>query len=1740
MLDFSDTKYGSLGLSAETTVDVGDFLAFFTGDFGDDNAQDLAYGEITAITVNKDGTTTITYKEIKEDQLMSAMDLYDETQLSETELKEALNKNKDEIQEIIEAQLMESDFFDDAGKYLAEIALKTDEVREIFGDNLTLVDCTLTYVDGTPLGADELKLMGNIIDKEQDGKKPKVSVSISTKTSHFDPKIVGSGVRVEVAVNYKFKIQKKGNNNIMEVELTAFFEQEFTFGFNVSGGAVWKWKWKIIPYIADYRLTGNLDIGTYTGLGITATAKLKEDKEPWGMPWPNSAREAAATKKIFSLSKSIKELMEDIETVLPEEEATASGGLAEKYARFMEDANEEWVDLVSVSILDLRSAVDPLHVLAFGLQVDFVVSANLNVAIGMTFQYENFKRHSFTLLVLSKSGENESIDLSTNGYQFDFYVMGTIGIRAGVRVKVTAGLFSTKLAAIGLQFETGAYARMWGYFYYHLENWKENGVWQKNSSYSGALLIEIGAYLDVKFIAEALNGKYSYTPSIYTKEWPLWSAGQRENVYDFAYEDGLTFNILNVDTYTVPKTVFDMYWMDLKTGETEDNVKNFDSNTSPSGDDEAYFAVDLTNSAFSYNPVNNQIKVNTSSGELVQSCEMKITWKGAPLSRSSEVLTRTIKLNWNNEANAGTIAFDSNGGSAAPMIRLLAGTALSGKMPAAPTRYGYTFAGWYTDKELNNSFTAAAMPKGNTTLYAKWTPDTVGYIVEHYQKALNGQYVLTETDKAMTGKVGEQTAALAKSYTGFTAQPVKQQTIVPDGTTRVSIYYDRNLYDLKFLFDNGSNDVILKVPFGSDIVWPSNPTKEGYTFAGWNADIPETMPANALIFTAQWTARTDIPYTVKHYKQSLNADYMLEKADRMSGTAGQLTNAQAKTYTGFTAKKFDQKIVQPDGSTVVELYYDRNINELSWNLNGGNPLSGTYTNGDVMYGTSIELPDTPTRDGYTFQGWYKDAELNKLLEDNATMPDVTLTLYAKWKPNQYTITFDSNGGSYVAAITQDCGTEVEAPANPTKEGYTFVGWMKDNEIVLVPTVMPAGDITLIAKWEAKKYTITFNSNGGSYVAPITQDYGNEVEAPADPTREGYTFVGWMEDNEIVSVPTIMPARDITLIAEWEINQYTITFDSNGGSYVAPITQDYGTEVEAPANPTREGYTFAGWKLEGENYTITVMSGKNITLVAEWTAHTNIPYTVEHYREELDGSYPLTPSEKEDLTGSTGAMINAVPKGTAGFTFDSDANGTISSGVILPDGSLVLKLYYKRNSYNVTWDADGGNLDTSGATTGSVKYGADITRPSNNPTKTGHTFNGWLGYTENMTMPAKDITFRADWTVNRYTITFDSNGGSPVEAITQDYGTEVKAPTAPTKSGYRFVGWQLNGENYTFTTMPAENITLVAVWSNIPIYTVSFDANGGTVETTSKTVFAGSSYGELPIPEYGSQFFLGWFTAESGGTKVTDTTVVELDTDHTLYARWSATGFTGSVHPDVTIYVAGIKVTTENMNDILGDGSGSVQFDPNSTEFTGSGYISNAGKLYLNNATISGISTVKTFYLNINATIYAPHSMTIVNTGSSTVINPFDDLSTDTDVYGIYISGYLNIEGSGTLTATSGQGGAQYNCGIRVGVSGAHLKIYGVKVEAFAGTAGNNGRSYGVCVGILEMEYKVFLNPGTLEAHGYDSAVYCGDPDFPYRDFTTVVNTYIGGMDYDGSDAESVTQTEEYQYRNYKYILATVQ
>ena len=194
----------------------------------------------------------------------------------------------------------------------------------------------------------------------------------------------------------------------------------------------------------------------------------------------------------------------------------------------------------------------------------------------------------------------------------------------------------------------------------------------------------------------------------------------------------------------------------------------------------------------------------------------------------------------------------------------------------------------------------------------------------------------------------------------------------------------------------------------------------------------------------------------------------------------------------------------------------------------GTPVTVTYDYGErggiyakqiVQAGEKAIEPDVPSRRGYQFTDWY----LDDTKYDFNTAVTGNMTLTAKWTANLYTITFDTDGGSKIDPITQDYGTAINAPAAPTKTGYTFMGWEPE-----LPAAMPAGDMTIKAQWRINRYTVTFDTDGGSAVAPITQDYGTAITAPADPTREGYTFIGWDK-----AIPATMPAGDMTITAKWK-------------------------------------------------------------------------------------------------------------------------------------------------------------------------------------------------------------------------------------------------------------------------------------------------------------------------------------------------------------------------------------------------------------------------------------------------------------------------------------------------------------------------------------------------------------------------------------------------------------------------------
>lgn len=189
----------------------------------------------------------------------------------------------------------------------------------------------------------------------------------------------------------------------------------------------------------------------------------------------------------------------------------------------------------------------------------------------------------------------------------------------------------------------------------------------------------------------------------------------------------------------------------------------------------------------------------------------------------------------------------------------------------------------------------------------------------------------------------------------------------------------------------------------------------------------------------------------------------------------------------------------------------------------------------------------------------------------------------------YTVTFQSEGGSEVASQIR-ANTPADQPADPTKEGYTFIGWYNGESEWNFETPV-ATDLTLTAKWQLNQYTITFDTAGGSEVPSITQDYGTAITPPAAPTRTGYTFAGWNQE-----IPTAMPAEDMTITARWQVNQYTITFKPENGGQNIVIKQDYGTAITAPANPTKTGYTFAGW----DKTIPSTMPAGDMTITARWT------------------------------------------------------------------------------------------------------------------------------------------------------------------------------------------------------------------------------------------------------------------------------------------------------------------------------------------------------------------------------------------------------------------------------------------------------------------------------------------------------------------------------------------------------------
>jgi len=587
------------------------------------------------------------------------------------------------------------------------------------------------------------------------------------------------------------------------------------------------------------------------------------------------------------------------------------------------------------------------------------------------------------------------------------------------------------------------------------------------------------------------------------------------------------------------------------------------------------------------------------------------------------------------------------------------------------------------------------------------------------------------------------------------------------------------------------------------------------------------------------------------YDPNLDEYWAVLESDVSNGTldltisSGIFTYTPSTTFTGIDSFKY--KLEDSDGSvsgtaTVkISVFSDGNAAPSGINLSSNEVnINNTYTVG------TLSTNDDNNDEGDVHDYILTNNSNNRFVIENGILK-INENQVSSIVSSSYTITVRSTdlGGEY---IEQDFTVNVNAnydveyyKQNVDDDGYTLVGDDSETlegyvgESVTIPSISYTGfyeidyqdqltqgaikadgSLSLKRYYDRNEYTVTLKDHNDSLISTELAVYGDSVTLPSGLARTGYTFDGWntagdgsgagFEGGESITIG----ASDITLYALWIANTYTVTYDGNGNnSGSVPVdgtSYNYGDIVTVLGNTGslgKTGYSFDGWNTasnsSGTKYNgrdTFAMGSSDITLYAMWNANTDTPYKVKRYKEELDGTYTL--AETDNLTGTTNTTATATPKTYTGFSENTTHLDRVESGTIEGDGSLVLKLFYDREEYTVTFnDHDGTEHDTQ-----TVKYLG--TANTSNPTRTGYTFTGWDKDITNIT---GNLTTSALYTINQYTISFDTKGGSTVEDITKDYGTDITAPENPTKPGYSFGGWTPSIPS----TIPAENITLTASW-----------------------------------------------------------------------------------------------------------------------------------------------------------------------------------------------------------------------------------------------------------------------------------------------------------------------------------------
>ena len=683
--------------------------------------------------------------------------------------------------------------------------------------------------------------------------------------------------------------------------------------------------------------------------------------------------------------------------------------------------------------------------------------------------------------------------------------------------------------------------------------------------------------------------------------------------------------------------------------------------------------------------------------------------------------------------------------------------------PEAPSKQGYTFTGWTPE--------VGTMGIEDVSFNAVFSAGTVAYTVETYVMDVNGNYgdAAIENKSATTGETVSVTPEAREGFS-VAAESVLSGEVKADGSLVLKVYYSRNQYKLTV---DGN---VTNVYYGAAISVSEPAAREGYTFAGWDRDVPETMPASDVTLVSQWN-ENDADYTAynaaKAAAEAKQAEANFDKTYTAESRQA-LADALAKDVSG---KKYTQqgevdaaaKAIN-DAVTALELM----TYKATFYVDGAE-----YKVVTAKVGEAIAKPDDPSKTGYVFTGW--DPAVGVMGTEDVSFNAQFSAGEVSYKVETYVMGLD---GQYGAAETKTVPATTGAAVSvepEAREGFTVA----DNS-VLSGVVVADSSLVLKVYYSRNQYKLSVDG--------VESDvyYGAALNIAAPAAREGFTFTGWN-----VEVPANMPASDLTLVSQWsendadytaynaavaaakakqgeenydkmytaetrdalagalaidvagkkyseqsvvdaatkaindavaalEVMTYNAIFTVDGAQYEVVPTK-VGEQIVAPKDPAKEGYVFKGWDKE-----VGKMGVEDITFAAQFEEASGIAYTVEVYTMDVNGNYGA--AETKTLYGTTDAEVTADTTAAEGFTFDESAANVVS-GTVAADGSLVLKVYFARNQYKLT--VDGAESE--------VYYGAalDIATPA---AREGYTFTGW-NVDVPATMPASDLTLVSQWSEN---------------------------------------------------------------------------------------------------------------------------------------------------------------------------------------------------------------------------------------------------------------------------------------------------------------------------------------------------------------------------------------------------------